>query len=43
MLPTIEQLDGNTSLLLEDQQFDEDTVRLALWNKWNTTFRLDTL
>ena len=40
---TIEQVDGNTSLPLEDQQFDEDTVRLALWNKWNTTFRLDTL
>ena len=37
----IEQLDGNTSLPMEDQ-FDEDRVRSTLWKNWNTTFRLDT-
>lgn len=37
----IEQVDGNISLPTEDQ-FDADEVRLTLWNKWNTTFRLET-
>ena len=27
---------------LDEDQFDEDKVRLTLWKKWGTTFRVDT-